>query len=115
MAIIRVMVNHTEKNWFGDYVEVRNDEMCFISDEKIAKAIDKLRRMFLSGQKWDCLFVVNDDNTGWRLSNDIGEGGIFVLTHYVNIEHDSWDTMQYVGVAEAKRVILGQTQKPKKV
>ena len=41
MAIIEVTVNHRERNWFGDYDEMRSDEMTFVTEEKVSKAIWK--------------------------------------------------------------------------
>ena len=105
MAITKVTVNHRERNWFGDYDEQRTDEMLFVSDEKVAKAIERLHRRYLGGKEWECLFVTNDDNTGWRLMHD--NDGKMVLRHYTNMKYGGWDTDQIVGVAKAKNLILG--------
>jgi len=107
MAIKKVTVNHTERNWFGDYDEQRSDEMLFVTEEKVAKAIERLHRRYLWGKEWDCLFVTNDDNTGWRLMHDVGQNGSMVLRHYTNMRYGGWDTDQIVGVTKAKRLILG--------
>lgn len=107
MAIIEVTVNHSERNWFGDYDELRSDEMASISKEKVSKAIDKIHRRFASGGHWDVLFVTNDDNTGWRLMHDTDQNGKMVIRHYTNMRYGGWDTDQIVGVAKAKRLILG--------
>lgn len=114
MAIKKVTVNHTERNWFGDYDEQRSDEMLLVSEEKVAKAIERLHRRYIGGKEWECLFVTNDDGTGWRLMHDKTKGGKMVLRHYTNMEYGGWDTDQIVGVAKAKSLILGQKEKAQK-
>lgn len=111
-----VTVNHAERNYFNDYEDVRSDRMTGVSAEKVAKAIDKLARRFRSRQTCDCLFVDNDDRSGWRLMYDFDSKTFdpkssvreLRLRHYVNTETSSWDTEEVVTVTKAKRMILGE-------
>lgn len=103
-----VRINHTERNYFNDYDELYTDEMCGVDADKLAKAIDKLHRRYLTADKHDVLFVTYTDGTGYRLMHDygIGHDGPLTLRHYVNMRHDSWDTDEKVTVSAAKRRIL---------
>lgn len=109
MAISKVTVNHIDKNWFNDYDELYNDEMILVTDEKVAKAVERLVRRFKGWQKTDVLFVTNEDGTGWRLMYDQDQDGRLALTlrHYTNMEYGSWDTNEKVSAAKAKKLILG--------
>jgi hypothetical protein len=115
MAITEVEVNHTERNYFNDYDEIRRDEMLHVTAEKVAKAIDKLVRRYRSKGEGDVLFATNSDGTGWRLMYDIDpelfERGIeekgLRLRHYTSMMYNGWDTDETVSVAKAKERILG--------
>lgn len=103
-----VRINHTERNYFNDYDELYTDEMCGVDADKLARAIDKLHRRYLTADRHDVLFVTYTDGTGYRLMHDygIGHDDPLTLRHYVVMRHDSWDTDDAVTVAEAKRRIL---------
>lgn len=113
--IERVIVNHTERNYFNDYDELRSDEMIGIDADKVSRAIDKLVRRYRSNQECDCMFVKNDDDTGWRLMYGYDERCFdpktskktLRLRHYTVYSADSWDTEETVSVARAKRAIVG--------
>jgi len=121
--ISRVVVNHEERNYFGDYNEIRTDRMSNITDEKIAKAINKLVNRFKTKRHRDTLFVCYDDDTAYRLCyttvdmesyehptfGTMYRGGrdALMLRHYTHISVDSWDTDEEVTAAQAKRRILG--------
>ena len=112
--IKKVSVNHEERNYFNDYTELRTDQMVAITPEKITHAVNKLVRRHKNGHD-DCLFVINDDNTGWRLGYDydqrLAKQGVFKkhlrLTHYAHLSTDSWDSEENVSVACALKAILG--------
>jgi hypothetical protein len=116
MSISEVTVNHTERNYFNDYDEIRRDDMVCITAEKVAKAIDKLVRRYRSKKECDVLFVTNSDGTGWRLMYDIDpelfERGIekkgLRLRHYTNMRYNGWDTDECVSVTYAKEAINGE-------
>lgn len=121
--ITKVVVNHTERNYFGDYDEIRTDRMSGITDEKVAKAINKLVNRFKSRGVQDVMFVYFDDDTAYRLGyQTVGieayehptfgtmyRGGhdALVLRHYTVSSIDSWDTDEEVTPAKAKHIILG--------
>lgn len=121
MAIAEVTVNHTERNYFGDYDETRRDDMVCITEEKIAKAIDKLHRRYRTKGECDVLFVTNSDGTGWRLMYDFiatDRPKELRLRHYTSMMYNSWDTERNVSVAYAKKAILrladdGKEQQPR--
>lgn len=124
--ITKVVVNHTERNYFNDYDEMRTDRMGAITDEKIAKAINKLVNRFKSRGVKDCMFFCYDDDTAFRLGyQTVGmeqyehpvfgtmyRGGhdALVLRHFTHSSTDSWDKEEVVTVAQAKRRILGGEQ-----
>lgn len=116
MSISEVTVNHTERNYFNDYDEIRRDEMVCITAERVAKAIDKLVRRYRSKKECDVLFVTNSDGTGWRLMYDIDpelfERGIeekgLRLRHYTSMRYNGWDTDENVSVTYAKEAIIGE-------
>jgi hypothetical protein len=116
--ISKVIVNHDERNYFNDYEEVRSDEMMGVEPEKLVKAIDKLVRRYHSGNRIDCMFVKNDDGTGWRLMYDIDpelfergvEEKVLRLRHYTSMAYNSWDTDVCVSVMYAKKTIIGEEQ-----
>ncbi len=118
MAITEVVVNYTARNYFNDYNETRSERMTWIEPQKVSKAIDKLVRRYRSNQECDCMFVKNNDGTGWRLVYDLDpelfEKGIakkyLRLRHYTNMSADSWDTEDNVSVAYAKQSIIGEGQ-----
>ncbi len=127
MAVIsKVVVNHEEHNYFNDYDEIRTDRMTSITDEKIAKAINKLVNRFKTRGHKDHMFVCYDDDTAYRLGyqtvdmesyehptyGTMYRGGreALVLRHYTHASVDSWDTDREVTVAQAKRLILGREQ-----
>lgn len=118
MAITEVVVNYTARNYFNDYDETRSDRMTWVELEKVSKAIDKLVRRYRSGQECDCMFVKNDDGTGWRLMYGYDERRFdpknskrtLRLRHYTVYSADSWDTEETVSVARAKECILGGKQ-----
>ena len=113
--ITDVRVNFTERTYFNDYNDVRSDTMCGVTLEKVERAIDKLVRRYRKHQLRDCMFVANDDNTGWRLCYDYdrelfdkGVHTVFLrLRHYTNMSTESWDTEKSVSVAYAKSAIMG--------
>lgn len=115
MAITDVLINHTERNYFDDYSEIRSDHMTGVTPEKVEKAIDKLARRHRRGL-YDCMFVTNDDGTGWRLTYDFDpelfEKGVHEkflrLRHYTNMGIDSWDCEEGVSVTYAKQAIIGE-------
>lgn len=117
MAITDVLVNHTERNYFDDYSEIRSDYMTGVTPEKVEKAINKLARRHRRGL-YDCMFVKNGDGTGWRLTYDFDpelfEKGVHEkflrLRHYTNMGTDSWDYEESVSVAYAKKAIIGEGQ-----
>jgi len=112
--IKKVSVNHEERNYFNDYTELRTDQMVAITPEKVTSAVNKLVRRHKNGHD-DCLFVINDDDTGWRLGYDYDpeliRHGVFEkclrLTHYTHVSTDSWDSEENVSVAYALNAILG--------
>ena len=116
--ISRVIVNHTERNYFNDYDEIRSDEMVGVEPEKVAKAIDKIHRRFKAKGECDCMLVINGDGTGWRLWYDtdpeLVEKGVIQrflrLRHFVNMMADSWDTEESVSLAYAKKAIIGGSE-----
>lgn len=116
MAITDVLVNYTERNYFNDYDETRTDRITGVTLAKVSKAIDKLVRRYKSNGKTDCMFVTNDDGTGWRLVYDFDpelfDKGVYEkylrLRHYTNMSADSWDTEDNVSVAYAKQAITGR-------
>ena len=118
MAITEVMVNHTERNYFNDYDEIRSDEMVSITAVKVSKAIDKLVRRYHSKKECDVLFVTNSEDTGWRLMYDLDpelfEKGIeekwLRLRHYTSMRYNGWDTDENVSVTYAKKAIIGEEQ-----
>ena len=111
--IEKVTVNHAEPNYFGDYEEIRSDEMTFVTPEKVESAINKLVRRHKNGHD-DCLFVINDDGTGWRLTYDydpeLTKRGVYTkhlrLLHYCHTSTNSSDSEDNVSVAYAIRAIL---------
>lgn len=108
--IERVIVNHTERNYFNDYDELRSDEMVGADADKVSKAIDKLHRRYRDKGKSDVLFVTYDDGTGYRLMYDfiaLDRPYELRLLHYTNVSTNSWDTEETVSVAHAKRAIVG--------
>lgn len=108
--ITNVRVNHSERNYFNDYDEVRRDEMTYISAERIAKAIDKLVRRYRSKGECDALFVTNSDGTGWRLMYDFiaqDRPKELRLRHYTSMRYNGWDTDENVSVSYAKEAIIG--------
>ena len=115
MAITEVVVNYTARNYFNDYDETRSDRMTWVELEKVSMAIDKLVRRYRSNQECDCMFVKNDDDTGWRLMYGYDESHFdpktskrtLRLRHYTVYSADSWDTEEKVSLAKAKRLILG--------
>lgn len=116
MAITEVVVNYTARNYFNDYDETRSERMTWIEPEKVSKAIDKLVRRYRNNKECDCMFVKNDDGTGWRLTYDFDpelfEKGVHEkflrLRHYTNMGIDSWDSEEGVSVAYAKQAIIGE-------
>lgn len=116
--IKQVTVNHTERNYFNDYNEIRTDRITGVTLAKVYKAIDKLVRRYKSNGRTDCMFVTNDDGSGWRLVYDFDpelfEKGVHEkflrLRHYTNISVDSWDTEENVSVAYEKQAITGKEQ-----
>lgn len=116
--ITRVVVNYIERNYFNDYDEIRSDEMVGIEREKVCKAIDKIHRRFKAKGECDCMLVINEDGTGWRLWYDtdpeLVEKGIILrflrLRHFVNMRTDSWDTEESVSLAYAKQTIIGEEE-----
>lgn len=116
--IEQVTVNHTERNYFDDYNETRTDTMTGVDDGKVLAAIDKLVRRYRSKGECDCIFVTNDDGSGWRLVYDFDpelfDRGVtkkfLRLRHYTNMRYDSWDTENSVTVPRAKRAIIGKEQ-----
>lgn len=118
MAIRKVIVNYTERNYFNDYDEIRVDEMIGVDADKVSRAIDKLVRRYRSKQECDCMFVKNDDDTGWRLMYGYDERHFdpktsrrtLRLRHYTVYSADSWNTEETVSVARAKECILGGEQ-----
>lgn len=115
--IANVFVNHTERNYFDDYSEIRNDVMVGVSKEKVIKAIDKLVRRYRKDGTCDCMFFESDDNTGFRLMYDYDYSRNFEdadkqlrLRHYTNWKSGSWDSEKVVTAAEAKRTIIGKEE-----
>ena len=116
--IKRVTVNHSERTYFNDYSDIRSDEMCGVTDEKVERAIDKLCRRYRTNQLCDCMHVENEDGSGWRLMFDydpeLFDRGIHIkglrLRHYLTFRTDSWDTDAHVSASYAKRAILGKEQ-----
>ena len=116
--ISEVIVNHEERNYFNDYSEIRSDHMCGVEDDKVIKAIDKLVRRYKDkyNPRRDCMFVINEDGSGWRLmfdhDRDLLEKGVeqrfLRLRHFTNVSISSWDTEETVSVAYAKQAILGR-------
>lgn len=114
MAITEVVVNYTERNYFNDYDETRSERMTWVEFEKVSKAIDKLVRRYRNSQECDCMFIKNDDDTGWRLMYGYDEMRFdpktskrtLRLRHYTVYSADSWDTEETVSVARAKECIL---------
>lgn len=115
MAITEVTVNHTERNYFNDYSEIRSDVMTGVTNEKVSRAIDKLHRRYRDKGECDCMFVRNADGTGWRLMygynpytfderHSVKE---LRIRHITNMNTDSWDTEERVSLSKAKRLILG--------
>lgn len=120
--ITQVVVNHTERNYFNDYGEIRSDKMVGVTAPKVSSAIDKLARRFRNGEV-DVMLVTNDDNTGYMLRYEkvdmeqyvhptlgtMYRGGYDALRlrHYTYMPSGSWDTEETVSVAKAKRIILG--------
>lgn len=118
MAITEVVVNYTVRNYFNDYDELHSDEMIGVDADKVSRAIDKLVRRYRSKQVCDCMFVKNDDDTGWRLMYGYDERHFdpktsrrtLRLRHYTVYSVDGWDTEETVSVARAKECILGGEQ-----
>lgn len=118
MAITEVVVNYTARNYFNDYDEMRSERMTWVEPEKVSRAIDKLARRYRSNKESDCMFVKNDDDTGWRLMYGYDERHFdpktskrtLRLRHYTVYSADSWDTEKTVSVAKAKEYILGKEQ-----
>jgi hypothetical protein len=85
-----------------------------MTPEKITHAVNKLVRRHKNGHD-DCLFVIKDHDTGWRLGYDydpsLVKQGVFDkclrLTHYTHMSTDSWDSEENVSVAYALQAILG--------
>ena len=110
-----VTVNHAESNYFNDYDEIRTDMITWVTLAKVSKAIDKLVRRYKSSGRTDCMFVKNDDGTGWRLMYGYDERNFdpenskrtLRLRHYTVYSTGSWDTEETVSVARAKERILG--------
>lgn len=117
MAITEVIVNYTERNYFNDYDEVRTDRTTWVTDENVSKAIDKLvrRHRRSDGRNADCMFVTNDDGTGWRLCYDYDrellkkgvDTHFLMLRHFTNVQTQSWDEEHNVSVTYAKQAIIG--------
>lgn len=122
MAIRKVIVNYTERNYFNDYDEIRVDSMSGITNEKVTKAINRLVNRFKSRGAKDTMFVTYDDGTAYRLcyqTVDMEEyehpvfgtmyrGGrdALMMRHYTHSATDSWDGEQEVSPAKARRMIL---------
>lgn len=120
--IAKVVVNHTERNYFDDYSEIRTDVMSGAEPEKVTKAIDKLVRRFKTHDESDVMFVMYDDDTAYRLAyqtvdmeeyehpvlGTLCRGGrdALVLRHYTHYSTNSYDTDKEVTAAKAKRLIL---------
>ena len=115
MAITEVVVNYTSRNYFNDYDETRSERMTWVEPKKVSRAIDKLVRRYRNSKECDCMFVKNDDGTGWRLMYGYDERHfdpktskrMLRLRHYTYFSTDSWDTEETVSVARAKECILG--------
>jgi sugar phosphate isomerase/epimerase len=118
MAITEVVVNYETRNYFDDYNEIRSDHMTWVKPEKVLRAIDKLVRRYRNHQTCDCMFVKNDDDTGWRLMYGYDERRFdpktskrtLRLRHYTVYSIEGWDTEETVSVARAKECILGGEQ-----
>lgn len=122
MGITKVIVNHTERNYFNDYDEIRTDHMLNVSEEKVIKAINRLVNRFKSRGVRDSMFFCYDDDTAFRLGyqtvdmeqyehpvfGTMWRGGHYalVLRHFTHSSTDSWDNEEVVTVAQAKRRIL---------
>ena len=114
MRITEVTVNYSDRNYFNDYDEFRSDSILGIDETKIIRAIEKLHRRFVKSEKTDCMFITNEDGTGWRLMYDYDRENFdpkkskkeLRLRHYVKMSTDSWDTEEPVSLAKAKRLIL---------
>lgn len=120
--INKVVVNHTERNYFDDYSEIRTDVMSGVEPEKVTKAIDKLVRRFKTHDESDVMFVMYDDDTAYRLAYQTvgmeeyehptlgvmyrGGHNALVLRHYTHYSTNSYDTDNEVTAAKAKRLIL---------
>ena len=118
MAITEVVVNYMARNYFNDYDETRSERMTWVEPEKVSRAIDKLVRRYRSNRECDCMFVKNDDDTGWRLMYGYDERHFdqktskktLRLRHYTVYSVDGWDTEETVSVTMAKERILGGEQ-----
>lgn len=120
MGIKRVTVNHIERNYFGDYDELRSDTMALVSGEKVARAIDKMVRRHARRGEDDCLFIENDDATAWRLCYDydpeLAKEGVYSkvlrIRHYTRLHRGmgiaSWDTEETTTATAAKRLIVAE-------
>lgn len=112
--ITKVIVNHYERNYFNDYDELRHDEMAYITEGVIERAVDKLVRRYRTKGLTDCLFTENHDHTGWRLVYDYEQDSDttskkrLLLRHYTNTVQNSWDIEKVVTPRQAKDKILGR-------
>lgn len=120
--IKRVTVNHEERNYFDDYDELRIDTMSCVTDEKVARAIDKLVRRFRAKGATDAMFVEYEDGSGYSLMFKVVgaesyehptfgamyRGGEYklVLRHYTYVHTDSWNTEEIVSASGAKKAII---------
>jgi hypothetical protein len=113
--ISKVLVNHAERTYFNDYEDIRSDTMCGVTNEKVLKAMDKLVRRYRKHWLCDCMFVENDDGSGWRLmygyDPELFDKGVqeksLRLRHYTNYRTGSWDTEENVSLTYAKQAIVG--------
>lgn len=122
-----VTVNHEERDYFSDGMEMRTDMMRGeVTPENVRKAIDKLVRRFDKSGLEDVMFVQYADHSGYRLMYETVGAKEYMhpifgqswrgghkelrLRHYTNMEHYSWDTDETVTKAEAKRAIVGHME-----
>ena len=125
-SIERVSVTYEERNYFNDYDEFRSDRSTCPDSDTIKRAIDKMCRRFKAHGKTDCLWVVYNDNTAYRLIYDLVDyetyehpvfgvmcnGGRYalMLRHYNVLSTESSDKEFEVTPSKAKRLILGELE-----
>lgn len=103
-----VTVNYCERNFFGDYDELRHDTMAWAEPDKVCRAIDRQVRMHRSGNDTAVLFVTTDTNEQYRLMYDYASDlsrKVYRIRHYTNATTHSWEHDEPISPNKAKALV----------